>query len=613
MTDLEFASLTIENFTVFTKPQKLSFGRLGLGLTFMQAFNKVEPDLGSNGSGKSSVFDAFKWCLYGKTIDGRRGTDVRPWSDPKAHTYVTLVVYVNDEKRIIERSTKTNGLTLDDKVVTQDEIIRLIGITEAMFDYAVVIGQGAEMFFELTPGAKMAMLSEAIDLSNWDKHSENAKARRDDLFKAQGEAKAQIAILEQVLADLKRDRDDVAAKAVEWDDRQSAALAEAKKDMSKNIEVLDQWRIELGRHDLDYEAAETELRAAASKVTEVAKKLREAQTVYDRASDRLQAADAKLADLKDTTFEESCPTCGATINHKTRRDHEKKLREEIKDQEDECDDAYQAAKDAGIVMADLKTALDKHEADVTTYRRKSDDAIDARTRKQTQVSELAATVAFNKKQADLKQERNPYDDLARDIKARIRTTIDTLKELDAVEELAAVKANRNDYWVKNFKTIKLHLLEEFLNELEVVTQDTLPRLGLVGWDIRITMEKETKSGVNVALHVMIRKPEWDKPVKWEAFSGGEAQRLKLAGAIALSDTLLQHAGVRTDLMVLDEPTQHLSPEGVGDLVDTLIEVGRNRQMILIDHTARQSNRFANTVTVTRNRDGSTIEARAWGA
>jgi energy-coupling factor transporter ATP-binding protein EcfA2 len=127
------------------------------------------------------------------------------------------------------------------------------------------------------------------------------------------------------------------------------------------------------------------------------------------------------------------------------------------------------------------------------------------------------------------------------------------------------------------------------------------------------MERETRTGTSVGLHVAITKPGRDTAVKWEAFSGGEAQRLKLAGALALSETLLRSAGVRCDLMVLDEPTQHLSPEGVGDLIETLIELGRDRQLILVDHSARETRKFANVLTVVREPGtGSRIETGAVG-
>jgi energy-coupling factor transporter ATP-binding protein EcfA2 len=121
------------------------------------------------------------------------------------------------------------------------------------------------------------------------------------------------------------------------------------------------------------------------------------------------------------------------------------------------------------------------------------------------------------------------------------------------------------------------------------------------------MERETQSGkIKPGLSVSIFKPKHDEPVKWESWSGGESQRLRVIGAVALSEVLLRRAGVTCDLIVLDEPTRHLSPEGVGDLVEFLVELGRDHQVFYIDHQVVQSNQFASLITVTRSTSGAKI-------
>jgi DNA repair exonuclease SbcCD ATPase subunit len=161
--------------------------------------------------------------------------------------------------------------------------------------------------------------------------------------------------------------------------------------------------------------------------------------------------------------------------------------------------------------------------------------------------------------------------------------------------------------VKGFKQVRLYLLQEVLEELQGVTQTLLPQIGLDDWLCEFAMERETQAGkVSPGLNVNIFKPGSDVQVKWESWSGGEGQRLRLIGAIALSQVLLRRAGVECDMLILDEPTRHLSPEGVAETIDFLIDLGVDHQVLYVDHQAIESRRFASTLIVRRDENGAKI-------
>jgi energy-coupling factor transporter ATP-binding protein EcfA2 len=97
-------------------------------------------------------------------------------------------------------------------------------------------------------------------------------------------------------------------------------------------------------------------------------------------------------------------------------------------------------------------------------------------------------------------------------------------------------------------------------------------------------------------------------VRWQAWGGGVAQRLRLVGAIALSDVLLHRAGVSTNLLIMDEPTRSLSRAGIDDLVDLLSDLAKRSQktILFVDHHAVPSTKFASVLTVIRDKSGSRI-------
>ena len=138
----------------------------------------------------------------------------------------------------------------------------------------------------------------------------------------------------------------------------------------------------------------------------------------------------------------------------------------------------------------------------------------------------------------------------------------------------------------------------------------LTQVGLIGWKLEFAIERETKSGsisrgIDVTVVPYHRKP--GRRVKFKSWSGGEAQRLRLVGALALSEILLARAGVTPSLQILDEPTRGLAAGGIDDLVNELtVHADRlDRTVLLADHHTIESGAFVATLMVTRQKGGQT--------
>src|SRR5438105_2322957 len=106
---LIFQRLEIENFKCFTTKQVFDLTQYTPGLNFLQGRNDVEPALGSNGAGKSSVFDALTWCIYGRTVDNLRNPDIKPWYG-KGTTRIGLKGVRSTYRFNLIRTANPNGL-----------------------------------------------------------------------------------------------------------------------------------------------------------------------------------------------------------------------------------------------------------------------------------------------------------------------------------------------------------------------------------------------------------------------------------------------------------------------------------------------------------------------
>jgi DNA repair exonuclease SbcCD ATPase subunit len=225
-------------------------------------------------------------------------------------------------------------------------------------------------------------------------------------------------------------------------------------------------------------------------------------------------------------------------------------------------------------------------------------------RLETQIREL------NKQAAVSEGEANPYQDQAQTLRRKISVLTTDLEALDKDVVSAERELERTRFWVKGFKDVRLYLLEELLQELELATNALLPESGLRDWAVRYAVEKETKKGTTVqGLNVTVLSPHNKSPVRWEVWSGGEGHRLRIVGALALAEVLLAHAGVQTNLEVLDEPTQHISQEGIQDLCEFLAVRAKQfeKDVFFIDQMAVESAHFSEIITVVKTATGSYLE------
>lgn len=610
--NLAFTKLTISDFKEFRGTHKLVLSKLGLGVQYVCGINKVEPRLGSNGAGKSSIFDAMSWCLYGRTVGELRNADVKSWGATTTPD-VSMTVKIDGDKSVIRRKAVSNGLWIDDKVVVQSAVDELIGLPFELFQHTLIFGQGRPLFLDLTPGPKMAVLSEALQLDKWE---QRAKAARDKANGYSFEANSLATKIENltatkadVLAEIKK----LNEQSRDFEHRRSSAADRHEREVTKLTKVVEAAEKEWGIHDLAYDGAETELRHAKKKHVEMATEFTNYVQAFKSAQLEAEHVSRRMREIKQTIGSlgagDKCPTCGQSLrgtalarHHTEQKQYLTQLAKELSRANKKTD----VARASSDKRQDELTATSKT---IARFTDKSNDAIDARTRAESKLANAKAELKAAKRQiAEIDQQPDPYAELLTTARQRLKTIKSDIKELSKAHNIKLRNYERAKYWVDGFRNVRLKLVDEVLQELQAITQTMLAEVGLDGWQINYAMERETKSGkISTGLNVSIFKPGMKSPVKWDAWSGGERQRLRLIGAAALSETLLRHVNVTCDVLILDEPTQHLSVEGVRDTCAFLIDRGRDHQVFYVDHQAIDNTRFAHTIMVTRDKAGARLD------
>ena len=602
MPRLEFCTIKIRDFKEYRGQHVLELSELGFGLQYMRGENKVDA-IGSNGAGKSSIWDAFLWCLTGRTTRGMRGTDVRTWGGDE-HAKVSVGFYNDEGWHWVKRSTEKNGLWLDGKLTSQDEIDRTVGLNITNIPHTILLGQKRELFFDLQPSKKLEILSETLGLDIWDVRSERAKKKAREYEDKMLEVEGVLKQMTRDLESLRETLEDQQRMSRDWEQERSQG-AEARDKTLKGLKKSRETAVtEMGTHDLAYDGSETELRAVRR---DILKKQEDMDAILDRLSKARAKRDAARADLerlKELASSDTCPTCGQKVADKTKHAaHAKAALKDAKHKAAIASDRVIVRETEKELLRDVIVRMRDSEKD---FANKSDDAKDKLDHLKAHIADIDKQIAVLKAK-DRSEETNPYEETIRKTRTLIKNAKTGINEAKDLLAIMSRRHVRTKYWVDGFKQVRLYLLQELLMELQEVTQNILPDVGLAGWIVEYDIEREKKDGsLSTGLSVKIMKPGTDKAIKWEAWSGGENQRLLIVGALALSEVLLRHAGIECDLLVLDEPTRHMSREGVSDLVEHLIEIGREKQIWYCDHQVVESNRFANVVTITKDGHGSQI-------
>ena len=152
--------------------------------------------------------------------------------------------------------------------------------------------------------------------------------------------------------------------------------------------------------------------------------------------------------------------------------------------------------------------------------------------------------------------------------------------------------------------------EETLRQLELEINNALGSLGLLDWHIELDVERENKSGgITKGFTVLVHAPGAPGPVKFEAWFGGETQRLLLAGDLGLANLIMERAGLRSTMEFFPMNLfQHLSQEGMLDLADTLMQraIDSGRRLFIIEHSLLDYP-YTDVFTVVKDTKGSQIE------
>lgn len=621
--ETEFRSISFQGFRSFRDEEVMKLPKTP-GVFLITGENQVEPELGANGVGKSSFADGLCWGLFGKTSKGHRAKDIGNWTGDYL-TAVSINFYDECGDNTITRRWNPNALVhqledYDPKTIEQHDVERILGLNYKLFLATVLFSQSGKSFMELGPSGQAEALSDVLNLSVWEDRSNGAKIAT-KVHRGQWEE------LDQSVKELRAKRgalvDEYNYSVVKeglWKDEQKKSrkallllLDEAdvlQVEAHASMEEADRLSRKIGKETDKHKIRVDRYREQIQRVDNQINDLRVQEAQQQTLMHGVQSEVRRYSDLLNAKTGR-CPYCDNQLQKDVIEKELRSLKRREQDRENKLYDTeeelVEAKKNKDCVHALKLEAIDDRilaRNDKTEAANHYQDCVDTYQRAEK------AIVIIQTQIKSLKKEKNPHAETLDELDRKIDFLAHEIKHGAAEARRREVWADRANYWSQGFLRIRLWLLERAMCEFEAKMLNSFDMLGLKGWNVSCNTEKTLKTGgTKPALTILVSSPESPEPVPWGVWSGGEEQRLKVAGSAAFSDLVCDRMGVRPSMEIWDEPTQHLSGEGCDDLMEFFGHRARmlKKQIWVIDHRTTASGEVDGHWHFTKNEYGTHIK------
>lgn len=383
--------------------------------------------------------------------------------------------------------------------------------------------------------------------------------------------------------------------------------ADKQAELFSDVMGLDSWiqrsnrasdraRVEDGEcRRLERELAHLDGQIAAARAVNVEDQLRDFEATRRRRLETLAEEHTKYLKLARAKSA-GIPVIQASLDNARDRHAQAVTAADKASEKDKCPACGQAvgSKHDHAELRALVRAVDEEES-----------ALQTATRDRAQLEKTLDRIEEDAETAD--GQVNPYTKLRDDTADRVARLHRDAKAVMRAADEAQTRFSAASSWVRWFKEIRLAQIGEALTQLELEVNNQVAALGLLDWELRFDVDRENKGGgIQRGFSVSVLSPHNNKPVPWEAWSGGERQRLIVAAQMGLANLIRARTGTLIDLEVWDEPTVGMSPQGVQDLLEALAtRADREKRCIwIVDHRTLGFAGFAGEVGAIKTTKGS---------
>lgn len=585
---MEFARVHIQNFMSFAK-ESIDFSKDGLIL--VEGVNHDEG--GSNGSGKSTIWDAISWCLFGKTVRGLKDDAVMN-RHYKKNCCVSVRLTARGYDYIIERN-RNNGelgnrlyymrngssVELGTVAMTQERLLEDLGIDFELFRCTVLFAQEETFNFVSASNKEQKEILSKVMKIDFDAHLETAKAKFRELDDAKEEIESKLMVLESHLD--KKPKEIYQDEIDSWDE-------EIAKELEYHQQKAKEFRDQIAAQGPigDYEAMAVVSRKLHSKIDEFKKEWRNWCEIASDMRQEAGIAEKEIEKFKDLAEEGRCHVCEQPIKGAHAASKCEDLTIERNKRKRDAEEAQEKAKEFDAKVAEYQEKLDKLK----------DKIREAQSKESERRALSASMLSHEEKARETRSKENPWIKKREEHIEKQRKIAEKIKALG--EERGRIEADLPYYqfWVNAFGDagIKSFVFDLICASLTEKTNRFLNVLTSGSVVVSFDTQKKLKSGEFREKFDCVVSSKGER-VPYEAYSGGEKRKISLAVDMALATIMSEHYGSKFSLVVFDEQDRFMDKQGRENFMEMLKSVAKDRAVYVVAHDAEFKGLFDNVLTV----------------
>jgi DNA repair exonuclease SbcCD ATPase subunit len=585
----------------------------------------------SNETGKSTIWEALTWCLFGRYSSG----SARPGDSmmiPKSNgTCVEVHVIIGKEiyqitRRVKWGEDKDTGVylhrvfdgtefSLKGQVAANEQIEQLIGIDYNTWIKCHYFSQlGMVPFGSLTDkDLKRFFLDDLLSIEWIAQAHENAKqifseynSIKEDTRRDIEEGETRVQLLETHTLEL-------AELQKEWKENRTQRI----KDLHKEYLVLcekyetrkTELALEIGKYDVKSKVKEgligVQFRDASAKLENVKKMFDRNEFTQSELLKDFNLLKSQREDLV-TQIGNICPYCGVKITEKNLPFMEQEFKEKIETLDSRLFQEVELGKKLFEQVAKFQREYDEISVQHEDYKRQIAEFEIQRG----QLEKIKAAYDIPGWEKQVSEASSKWEEEKANCENRFSVLIETnesdIKKLKnklsyLVQSTVQLEQDieRAFFWVEAFGAsgIQSFLLESITPALNNRVSHYLSYLADGRISATFSTIKRLKSGEyreKFGLDVVNR----DGGAAYNTLSGGAKRRIDLACAFAISDLRVAMRGHNSlDILILDEVFEYLDDHWLQKLFDLLDAEYQNRVVYVVSHREVPSSQFTDTITV----------------
>lgn len=634
---MKFLEVTMRNFRVYEKEQKVELDKQGL--VAVQGVNKDSNGFRSNGAGKSSFLEAIIYCLYGKLSDGKTGDSVIN-NKVGNNMKVTFTFSIKDNVYRIERYRKDKDfknktlLFLNDKEITKSSVKltneAIEEITHLKLETllnSIMFGLGNKVkFTEATDKDKKEILEGIANISIYKQAYDVAKEELEEVKEKINNLTNQSQVIQTRLDGYNSQK----ALYLSQKDQYDKYLSQLDNNVLTTKNDFEAFMSENSLHSIEelednYYSIEEDKKVIQAKLANMSNNS-QAQQKYASIQQQVQYDEQQSSTLTSDIQDKKekilklynsdnpvCEYCGSELDVEHKKKEIIRLGDIIKDDTSKLTALTTSITASKKDMKELEPVILQEQKDKKSYNQNLKLLNDYNTKQNALVSMSNTAKALKKDIESAKAEKaNPQQftltsdkQLDTDI-ANAKNDLKNMQELlekhkqeqKDLEDVEAVYSN------KGVISHVLDLVMPYINEqanyyLSELTDNSI--------HIDIDTQSEAKNG-NVSEKLNIKVDNLNGGNEYSLNSTGEKKRIDLAISLALQDYVMTNTSTKTNLIAYDEVFDGLDDIGIQRIMHLLKERIKDIPTVfVISHNDKLQELFESTLLVTKQEGLSTIE------